>query len=118
MRQLEAVILTEVSIAGDNSRSTPSSLLKDSWILASKDVGVEICDFGLAKCSPFLEKQVNSATKKQEHRTIELVESSYEDTLRVVNQMLRTRGKDHTDNIVAVTGSLHIVSSVLGHLQR
>ncbi|XP_074328985.1 dihydrofolate synthetase isoform X2 [Apium graveolens] len=117
VRQLDAVILTEVSIAGDNSRSTPSSLLKDSWILASEDVGVEICDFGLAKCIPFLEKQVNSTTKKQEHRTIALVESSHEDTLKIVNQMLRTRG-DHADNIVAVTGSLHIVSSVLGYLQR
>lgn len=119
VRQLEGVVLTKVSIAGDDSRSTPSSLLKDSWILASKDAGVEICELGLAKCSSFPKNQVDSTAKKQEHRTIALVESSYEDTMRTVNQMLRTRGRDQADNnIVAVTGSLHIVSSVLGSLQR
>ncbi|MEI4872658.1 hypothetical protein Q8G47_28435, partial [Klebsiella pneumoniae] len=46
VRQLDAIILTEVGIAGDRYRSTPLSLLKDSWIQASKEVGVDIQECG------------------------------------------------------------------------
>ncbi|KAK9122146.1 hypothetical protein Syun_019763 [Stephania yunnanensis] len=40
----EAVVLTEVSIAGDRPRMTPASLLKGAWIQAPKELDVEIAD--------------------------------------------------------------------------
>lgn len=118
VRQLDAIILTEVRIAGDRSRSTPLSLLKDSWIQASKEVGVDIQDAGgVAGVTELLKSQsVCSTTQKLQQKTILVGESSLRDSLRIGNQILRKREEGDQSDIIAVTGSLHIVSSVLGRL--
>ncbi|KAF3970524.1 hypothetical protein CMV_005793 [Castanea mollissima] len=44
--ELEAVLLTEADIAGGNSQTTSASLLRDCWIQASKELGIDIVHDG------------------------------------------------------------------------
>ncbi|KAK7809468.1 dihydrofolate synthetase, partial [Quercus suber] len=44
--ELEAVLLTEADIAGGKSRTTSASLLRDCWIQASKELGIDIVHDG------------------------------------------------------------------------
>ncbi|XP_075633508.1 dihydrofolate synthetase-like [Castanea sativa] len=44
--ELEAVLLTEADIVGGNSRTTSASLLRDCWIQASKELGIDIVHDG------------------------------------------------------------------------
>ena len=104
MRQLEAVFLTEVNIAGDRSRTTPATLLKDCWVQASKEAGINILDNGVAEsvCSG----------SETESRTVLSAESSLLASMHAGNQILRaTNGNQQ--GIVVVTGALHVVSMVL-----
>lgn len=107
--QLEAVFLTEVSIAGDNSRTTSSSLLKDHWIQASRQLGTDIIDHGVAEYRDFLKSQSVG-------KIILTAESSFMASMRVGHQILQARTGDQL-GIIVVTGSLHVVSSVLGSIQ-
>lgn len=115
-RQLDAVVLTEVSIAGDRSRLTPLSLLKESWIRASKEVGVGIQDFGVANVEFLKSQSLHSTTCDLQPKIVLLGERSLTDSLRIGNQILRNK-EGSQSGIIVVTGSLHIVSSVLGSLQ-
>ncbi|KAL7214154.1 hypothetical protein ACSBR1_026553 [Camellia fascicularis] len=118
VRKLEAIFLTEVDIAGDKVRMTPASLLKDSWILASKEAGIKILDYGVSVCQKLLEDQSVHSANELESKTILSAEMSLMDAMRVGNKILRARtAGDDQSGIIVVTGSLHIVSSVLGFIQ-
>ncbi|KAL7183655.1 hypothetical protein ACSBR2_025943 [Camellia fascicularis] len=118
VRKLEAIFLTEVDIAGDKARMTPASLLKDSWILASKEAGIKILDYGVSVCQKLLEDQSVHSANELESKTILSAEMSLMDAIRVGNKILRARtAGDDQSGIIVVTGSLHIVSSVLGLIQ-
>lgn len=116
-RKLEAVFLTEVDIAGDKSRMTSASVLKDCWIQASKEVGVDIVDDGVEDFLSSLDDQSVHSVVKPESKTILATESSLKISMRVGNQILRARMGDQP-GIIVVTGSLHIVSSVLRSIQQ
>ncbi|KAG5533859.1 hypothetical protein RHGRI_027901 [Rhododendron griersonianum] len=116
-RKLEAVFLTEVDIAGDKSRMTFASVLKDCWIQASKEVGVDIVDDGVQDFRSSLDDQSVHSVDKPESKTILATESSLKISMRVGNQILRARMGDQP-GIIVVTGSLHIVSSVLRSIQQ
>ncbi|KAL6972063.1 dihydrofolate synthase [Sarracenia purpurea var. burkii] len=113
--KLDAVFLTEVDIAGDKSRITSASSLKDCWVRASREVGVDILDHGVADCQNLLDNP-SVCTVELERKIILTTESSLMNSLRVGNQILRARKGDQLGTIV-VTGSLHIVSSVLRFIQ-
>lgn len=118
VRKLEAIFLTEVDIAGDKARMTPASLLKDSWIQASKEAGINILNYGVSVCRKLLEDQPVHFANELESKTILSAEMSLMDAMRFGNKILRARtAGDDQSGIIVVTGSLHIVSSVLGFIQ-
>ncbi|XP_058182695.1 dihydrofolate synthetase isoform X1 [Rhododendron vialii] len=116
-RKLEAVFLTEVDIAGDKSRMTSASVLKDCWIQASKEGGVDIVDNGVEDFRSSLDDQSVHSVVKPECKTILATERSLMTSMRVGNQILQARMGDQP-GIIVVTGSLHIVSSVLRFIQQ
>ncbi|KAL8519214.1 hypothetical protein ACS0TY_010233 [Phlomoides rotata] len=112
---LEAVCFTEIDIAGDRSRTTSSSSLKDSWIKACREMGGDFLDCKTAKYD-LIEDQHTQSTRKMGHESILFVEGSLMDSIRFGYEVLGA--KSATGNgIIVVTGSLHIVSSVLGFLE-
>lgn len=113
--QLEAVFLTEVNIAGANSRTTSASMLRDCWIQASKELGINTLHDGMEEYQKLFENQSFCSAGESKHKTILAAENSLPVSLRVGNQILRARARDQT-GIIVITGSLHIVSTVLSFL--
>lgn len=103
-RQVEAIFLTEVNVGGDNIRTTSALTLRNIWIQACREVGINVLEEG------------NWEAEESEDKTIVLVEKSLEISMRQGCQILRARRRTQS-GIIVVTGSLHIVSSVLGSLQ-
>uniref|UniRef100_A0A6N2ME49 Mur ligase C-terminal domain-containing protein n=1 Tax=Salix viminalis TaxID=40686 RepID=A0A6N2ME49_SALVM len=104
--QLEAVFLTEADIAGAKSRTTSASLLRDYWIQASEELGIDTLHDGTEKNRDSLE----------ENKIILVTEKSPEVAIRAANETLGRRAGNHS-SVIVVTGSLHIVSSLLASLQ-
>ncbi|KAL5071159.1 hypothetical protein RYX36_022046 [Vicia faba] len=112
---VETVILTEAAVAGAVTRITPASLLRDSWIKASEELGVAIFHEGMTEYRELLEEQpVNSDSNLSDGKTILATESSLKDCLRVASEILNRRRDEKS--VIVITGSLHIVSSVLASL--
>ncbi|CAI8605613.1 unnamed protein product [Vicia faba] len=112
---VETVILTEAAVAGAVTRITPASLLRDSWIKASEELGVAIFHEGMTEYRELLEEQpVNSDSNLSDGKTILATESSLKDCLRVASEILNRRRDEK--GVIVITGSLHIVSSVLASL--
>ncbi|CAM8972129.1 unnamed protein product [Rhodiola kirilowii] len=109
--QLDAVFLTEVDIAGSKTRTTPSSLLMDYWIQACEGSGINL----LVNHDMSLENPKNSC-EESIHKTILSIESSLLNAMRSGRDLFRAKGK-HGKGIIVVTGSLHIVSSVLSFVR-
>jgi len=113
--ELEAVLLTEADIAGGKSRTTSASLLRDCWIQASKELGIDIVHDGTTKSREVFNNLLVCSASKLENGTILSAESSLMASLKATNQILRERAGDQS-GIIVVTGSLHIVSMVLAAL--
>ncbi|WJX16610.1 dihydrofolate synthase [Trifolium repens] len=112
---VETVILTEAAIAGAVIRTTPASLLRDSWIKASDELGVGICHEGMTEYRElFKEQPVSSESNLSDGKTILATESSLKCCLRIANEILNRRRDEK--GVIVITGSLHIVSSVLASL--
>ena len=114
MRQPDAVFLTEVSIAGDRNRTASRSSLKDRWIEASNELGIRFCEFGVMENWESLKDQL---ARPDEHDMLVLSSSSLIESMKVAGEILGSRSKDRC-GILVVTGSLHVVSSILCSLQR
>lgn len=114
--QLEAVFLTEVDIAGAKSRSTSASKLRDCWIQASKELGIDTLHDGKEEYQKLCEERSFCSAGESKHKTILAAENSLLASLKIGNQILRARTEDQTGMIV-ITGSLHIVSTVLSSLR-
>ncbi|XP_021616708.1 dihydrofolate synthetase isoform X2 [Manihot esculenta] len=115
-KRLEAVFLTEADIAGGKSRTTTASLLRDYWLQASGELGINPLHDGMAEYQQLLKNQFIYPDKELEGRIILLTEKSLEHSLRVANDFLEGRTKNQS-RVLVVTGSLHIVSSVLARLR-
>ncbi|CAM9002678.1 unnamed protein product [Rhodiola kirilowii] len=109
--QIDAVFLTEVDIAGSKTRTTPSSLLMDYWIQACEGSGINL----LVNHDMSLENPKNSC-EESIHKTILSIERSLLNAMRSGHDLFRAKGK-HGKGIIVVTGSLHIVSSVLSFVR-
>ncbi|XP_073315465.1 dihydrofolate synthetase isoform X3 [Primulina huaijiensis] len=105
---LEAVVFTEVNIAGDKSRTASASLLKDSWIEASREMGIDFLYSGTTKHGD----QCTPSTQKRGRRPILFAEGSLEDSMSFGHRILGAK----SCGVIIFTGSLHIVSAVLGRL--
>ncbi|CAA0830861.1 Folylpolyglutamate synthetase family protein [Striga hermonthica] len=108
---LEALCFTEVDIAGDRSRTTSSTLLKDLCVQACQETGIDFIDCQTSKHEP-AEAQHSRCARKNGNRPILFVENSLMGSLRFGNKILAAKtGSQH--GMIVVTGSLHIVSAVL-----
>lgn len=87
----EAVVLTEADIGGGKVRSTSCSVLKESWIKAADELGL-----GFMEASE---------------------DKSVFGSLKLAYEILKENTTGEA-GMVIVTGSLHIVSSVLASLQH
>ncbi|KAH6828063.1 Folylpolyglutamate synthetase family protein [Perilla frutescens var. hirtella] len=112
---LEAVCFTEVDIAGDRSRTTSSSSLKCSWIKACGEIGGSFRDCRTAKYE-LIEDQHPEPSRKMECESILLVEGSLMDSIRFGHEVLGAKS-GNKNGIIVVTGSLHIVSAIVGCLE-
>lgn len=114
---VQIVVLTEAAIAGGLTRTTSVALLKDSWIQASEQLGTGIVHDGMSEHKELLKDQtVSSVRNMLGGRTILATEASLKSCLRTTDRILKKIiGEDET-GIIVVTGSLHIVSSVLACL--
>ncbi|CAH9069929.1 unnamed protein product [Cuscuta europaea] len=111
VNSLEAVFFTEVNIAGDKSRITSASYLKDVWLKASQEMGINVLGNGYAECK-FSETQSTHSGKARE---ILLAEKPLMAAVRVGSQILN-ESEGNPSRVVLVTGSLHIVSALLASL--
>lgn len=117
VERLEGVFLTEVSIAGSNSRTTSSSQLKDCWIQASKETGSSILEYHVEEYIDFLKNHSVHSAQEINRKPLLFSNSSLVASMRAAHQILKTRTGDQP-GIIVVTGSLHLVSSVLDYLQN
>lgn len=105
--QVEAVFLTEANIAGATSRTTSSSDLHDCWTQSAKNLGIAMPD-----------KEATEYRELSEVLDEKLVLVSRESVLssmKLADQFFK--GKKRNERcVIAVTGSLHIVSTVLSTL--
>ncbi|XP_076942527.1 dihydrofolate synthetase-like [Bidens hawaiensis] len=108
-QQLDAIILTEVSIAGDRYRTASLSLLRDSWIQVSNELGIKLSEYGGEEYEELLK---NQSGKSVEHSTLLFSSGSVVESMRIGDTILKSKGSDRP-GLFVVTGSLHIVSSVL-----
>ena len=113
--QIEAVLLTEASIAGGKSRTTSATFLRDFWIQASKELGIATLHDEMAERKELLRDQFDGCASDQETKTILVAEASFLSSMKIANQILISR-TGNGSAIIVVTGSLHIVSSVLSTL--
>ncbi|KAL4384771.1 hypothetical protein GQ457_15G002570 [Hibiscus cannabinus] len=111
-RQVDAVFLTEVDIAGGTSRTTSASVLRDRWVKASRELAIND-----RKYRELFKDNFSFSTKDSKQEPILLVEESLSDSLRFANQFLRARTRNGS-GILVVTGSLHIVAKVLASLNK
>ncbi|GKV19839.1 hypothetical protein SLEP1_g30050 [Rubroshorea leprosula] len=113
--QLEAVFLTEANIAGGKSRTTAAPFLRDCWLQASKELGIDLLHDRTAEYGELFKDKLVSSAMEFRGGLVLVAENSLAVSLDVANQILQERSANRT-GILVVTGSLHIVSSVLGSL--
>ncbi|KAJ8547583.1 hypothetical protein K7X08_011169 [Anisodus acutangulus] len=107
---LDAVFSTEVDIAGAKSRMTSASLLKSAWVNASREMNMKALDLKVADS----EVQSLQTAGIVESQSILLAEGSLLACMRAGFNILNERTEEQP-GIIIVTGSLHIVSAVLGY---
>ncbi|PHT46800.1 hypothetical protein CQW23_15958 [Capsicum baccatum] len=108
---LDAVLSTEVDIAGAKLRLTSASSLKCAWANASREMNMEVLDLKVAGS----EDESLQAAGIVESESILLAEGSLLACIRAGFKILSERTGEQP-GIIVVTGSLHIVSAVLGYL--
>ncbi|KAK2983652.1 hypothetical protein RJ640_023186, partial [Escallonia rubra] len=106
VRRLEAIFLTEVSIAGGKFRTTPVSQLKSCWIQASREVGIDFLDDGVAKYNELLKNQDALSPVGLEPKTVLFAEKELIKSMKVGYEILKAR-TGNKSGIIVVTGSLH-----------
>ncbi|KAK1432280.1 hypothetical protein QVD17_09175 [Tagetes erecta] len=107
-KQVDAIFLTEVSIAGDRYRTTSLSLLRDGWIQASNELGIKLSEYRVEEYNELLQNQ----SGKSADGTLLFNSHSVSESMRIGDEILKSKGT-YRQCLLVVTGSLHIVSSVL-----
>ncbi|KAG1335164.1 dihydrofolate synthetase [Cocos nucifera] len=111
----EVVLLTEVTIAGGKSRIASASTLKDVWIRAALDLGIDFMDIGVIDHGKTLEVHKSESGGASDHSPAMLVVchiGSVSNSIKAASQLLQSR-TGNKPSVVVATGSLHVVSSVL-----
>jgi hypothetical protein len=125
-RRPDIVLLTEATIAGGTARSMAASSLKDIWIGVAHDQGIECADIG-AVTSDCVDRLAAASSSGSERPTPMLIGCGdglfLGDLMKAASRLLhRVRRADGggagSAGLVCVTGSLHMVSSVLQQLEQ
>ncbi|KAL4186848.1 hypothetical protein AMTRI_Chr09g36140 [Amborella trichopoda] len=109
------VILTEASIAGGNTRVTPSSLLKEAWVSAAQKLAINYYDVDMGNHNDVHYLHRNLREINEPNLLIGCGVGSVKASLKMTCSIVKERGKEEPF-LIAVTGSLHIVSVVLSSL--
>jgi dihydrofolate synthase len=115
------VLLTEASIAGGNSRGMPASSLKEVWVAAARDRGVDYTDAGMVsgletpECIGDLAAAASSGPGKPMLVGCQDLPPFECGLIKVACELLESRGRA-APGLVCVTGSLHLAASVLQQL--
>lgn len=115
VKGLNAVLFTEVSIAGDKSRTTSVSSLRSSWIQASKELDIHTLNYHIGELED-LRDQETQWEERFDYLGILFAEGSLLACMKAGRQILARRTKSKS-GIIVVTGSLHVVSAILGSLK-
>ncbi|KAI3425439.1 Mur_ligase_M domain-containing protein [Psidium guajava] len=111
--RLEAVVLTEVDIAGGNARTTPSTSLRDCWIQESERMGIAVLHDKMPEYQEsFGDGSECSLIGLDDRVIVTAADGSLADSLHVANRILKRKARKEPALLV-VTGSLHIVTSAL-----
>lgn len=111
----DVVLLTEVSIAGSKSRMTPSSSLKTSCVQGAMDLGIDVTDIGEITHAKSMDGLLISSKENPNAMLIGCATESTVISMKAANELLKSiRGSKN--GLIVVTGSLHIVSSVLSSI--
>lgn len=114
----DIVLLTEASIAGANSRSMAASSLREIWIAAAHDQGIGYVDIGTITGVETPERiyHLAGSSSPDNPMLIGCQNAPFScDLIKVASQLLRSRAYG-APGLICVTGSLHMVSSVLRQL--
>ena len=111
---LDGVLCTEAGIAGGKSRTTAASVLRNCWIQASKELGLDVVHDGMKEYQDSSIDQLVSLSKLETRPLLAAV-PSFQDSMKIANQIHRGRTRDQF-GIAVITGSLHIVSLTLATL--
>jgi len=124
----DVVLLTEASIAGGASRAMPALSLKEIWMTAARDLGISCVDIGTINGAEAPEHITNLAASSSSFDGKPTVMIGCQDDtvpfscdlIRAASQLILESGgsDDPSPGLVCVTGSLHLVASVLQHLER
>ncbi|TVU26961.1 hypothetical protein EJB05_29538 [Eragrostis curvula] len=119
----DIVLLTEASMAGGTSRAMPASSLKELWIAAAKDQGIDYMDIGTVsgmetqECTSNLAVSSSSSSKPMLIGCQDALFSC--DLIMVASQLLeKSRACSAAPGLICVTGSLYLVASVLQQLGK
>ena len=122
----DVVLLTEASIAGGTSRAMPASSLKEVWIAAARDHGIECVDIGGvsgAEAPEHIGDLLGSPSSSSGRKPPMVIgcqdEGPFSSNLIIAASRLleKSRGRAHP-GLICVTGSLHLVGAVLQQLER
>ncbi|OEL32221.1 Dihydrofolate synthetase [Dichanthelium oligosanthes] len=128
----DVVLLAEASIAGGASRVMQAPLLKEVWMAAAHDLGFNCVDIGTISGAETQEHVANLARLSSSFAGKPTVMIGCQDNavqfscdlIRTASWLiLESRGGTDRDEasphgLVCVTGSLHVVASVLQHLRQ
>ncbi|KAK9724733.1 hypothetical protein RND81_05G095200 [Saponaria officinalis] len=109
----KAIFLTEVNIAGGKSRNASALFLRDIWMKACSEIGVKLTDEDLMYDLTSLDAFIPSPSTST--KMILAAGSSVLSCLRAGHKILQAK-TGTKPGIIVVTGSLHIVSSVLASI--
>ncbi|GJZ15670.1 dihydrofolate synthetase [Tanacetum coccineum] len=104
VKKLDAILLTEVSIAGDQYRTASLSLLRDRWIQASKELGIRFSESGAEAYSKLLKDQ---SAEQINNSTLLLSSSSLSESMRIGDEILRSKGRDRPSGLLGLNDTIH-----------
>ncbi|XP_044947029.1 dihydrofolate synthetase isoform X2 [Hordeum vulgare subsp. vulgare] len=126
-RRPDVVLLTETGIAGGTARSMPASSLRDIWTGAALGQGIECADIGAIAGDEAPTVNIDhlapaAGTDKPGLMLIGCGATPFSrDLMKAASQLLRRAdgpGAARGGGLICVTGSMHMVASVLQQLEQ
>lgn len=112
----KVAILTEVSVAGGNSRTTTATSLSRIWTQTAGECNLSVIDWSETQnnCSNIncSDQNIRSSFTDQPGLLVAIESESVEYAVKKANKLLELVS-NQSSGIICVTGSLHVVSTVI-----